>query len=261
MVFNYFYNFKNLSKAKSPYFLPGAIISFLFLFALNLQAQDMYENKKTTKIKHRLSAGPAISYFKNHPQHTINTKAKAGFNATYKAEVLLGRRTNFLIGLEYLSQGVKFNGYYSAPGHTYLYDLTFPYQHEIRYQELQLPLGFKTAFNREKDNSYTPYYFLEVGFRYVYKATVYIESDSTHNAVYEGKTNLTFENDVIDRKINAFFMGGLGVQKNFRGKKNSGFLEFTYKYGISRLHYTGYQNSNNLNIKDANLAITIGMRF
>ena len=230
-------------------------------FSNSISAQQGVSSYKVRKVKHRITAGPVISFYKNNTQHTVNTKAKAGFNAAYKCELTLGRKTNFLVGLEYMSQGLKFNGYFSAPNHTYLFDETFAYSHEIRFQEIQLPLAFKIAFSPEKDNRFSSYFFLGPGFRYIVKSTAFIESDSTQETVLDGTTDLTFENHIVDQHFNAFLHAGMGIQKNFRDTGKALFIEFTYKYNISRLHYIGDKNSNNLNIKNNSLSICVGVRF
>jgi hypothetical protein len=239
----------------------------------SLYAQDFSHR---TKIKNRLSLGPVASYYQNHPEHTANTAAQAGFSASYKCEFLLDRKTSLMIGLDYLSQGLTFSGYYSAPGSTYLFDRTFAYTHDIRFQEMELPIIVKQALNVEKDHFYTPYVLGGVGFRYIFSSYYVITNDSTGNEMYDGKGNLSFEHQVatqivnsvfknsqqtITKGFNAFFQIGLGDQYNFRGSGKNMFFEITYKYGISRLHYQGYQNSNDLNIKDANLTFSIGLRF
>jgi len=212
-------------------------------------------------VKHRISVGPVISLYKNDPHFTVNTKAKAGFNFAYKSEIVLGRKTNVLVGLEYMSQGLSFHGYYAANNYTYLYDKTFSYLHELRYNEIQLPLGFKLALNKEQDRPVTAYLFGGIGFRYIMSSYTVITSDSLQTAPYDGKGSINFEHHLLGNGFNAFYQGGLGLQKNFRASAKALFFEVTYKYGLSRIHYTGFQNSNNINIKESNLAITVGIRL
>ncbi len=154
-----------------------------------------------------------------------------------------------------------FNGYYVDTGHTYLFDQTFPYTHELRFNEVQLPLGLKLALNSEKDHPASAYVFGGVGARYIFNSYAVISSDSTDTSPYDGKSNIGFEHQFVAKGFNAFFYGGFGVQKNFRSSAKAVFFELTYKYGISRIHYSGYRNSNNLNIKNNSLAITIGLRI
>jgi hypothetical protein len=245
---------------------PKFISALFFLFILCTSSISYSQNNpsvKKKKVWHHLSIGPVISFFKNHEMHTVNTKAKPGFDASYKVDILLHKKTSLIIGLNYISQGLSFRGYYSAPGYTYLFDKTYPYTHELRYNEAQLPLYFKLAFNKEKDNFYTAYFYGGIAFRYLINSYSVIINDSTSTTPYDGKGTLSFENFVFAKNVNANYQIGFGTQKNFRkdGKGKSMFMEFTYRYGISRIHYEGYKNSNNLNIKDANLGITFGFRF
>ena len=236
-----------------------------------LYAQDANPYRKGA-VKHRLSIGPVISFYINNPQHTTNTQGQTGFCASYKAEILLDRKFNLLIGMEYLNEGLIFQGYYSAPGSTYLFDKTFAYTHDIRFQEVQIPIGFKRSFNLEKNSFYTPYILGGFGARLIFASYYVITNDSTGNVLYDGKGNMSFEHQAltqilngkgqaITKGFNTFLQFGLGSQYNFRDTGKALFFEMIYKYGISRLHYEGYQNSNDLNIKDSNLTISFGYRF
>ena len=212
------------------------------------------------RLTHRIGVGVVSSFYKNNALHTINTKAKPGFCISYKSELFLGRKTNLLLGLEYFSHGVSFNGYYSAPGNTYLFDETYSYKHELRIQELQLPLAVKLAFNSEKDKPFTAYLFGGVGARYIFSSYAVITNDSTGNAVYDSKVNVDLKYRFI-KGLNTFLHIGFGLQSNFRKSGGAAFFEVTYKYGISPLHYAGYKHSNDLDIKDAHLAFLVGFRF
>lgn len=232
----------------------------LMLFSCLAQAQ-YNQPYRMGRVKHRLSAGVVMSFFKPDPHFMANTKAKIGGTASYKVEVLLTPKTNFVSGLEFLSQSLSFNGYYAAPGYTYLFDKTFSYTHELRFNELQMPLGFKVSFPREQDRPVTGYYFGGIGFRYILNSYTVITSDSLGISPYDGKGSIGFEHHLIAPNINAFYEGGIGLQKNFRASARAVFFEITYKYGISRIHYTGYQDSNNINIRNNNLDITVGIRL
>lgn len=243
--------------------------------ALYIHAQDRVDYK-AARVKHTLSIAPAISRYKNHPQHTTATKAKPGFNASYKAEIRFERRSSLLIGLDYLSQGFTFRGYYVFPGNTYLFDKTYAYTHEVRVQELHVPLGFKKLFNNEKDNFYTPYFFGGGGLRYLLSSYYVINNDSTETVVYDGKGTMDYEYQVFTRianklfngkgnpftkKLNSYIYAGIGIQRNMRETGKAVFFDISYKYGISRLHYSGYNNSNDLNIKDSHLLVSVGFKF
>jgi hypothetical protein len=249
-----------IQKYKNRSLLYFGVLFFFILFSVNSFAQEV-KARKPSILKHRLSVGPVISFYKNDPHYAINTKAKIGVNACYKTEILLGRRTNVLLGLEYMSQGLKFNGYYADTGYTYIFDGTFAYTHEIRFNEVQIPIGLKLALNSEKESAVTPYLFGGVGARYIFSSYIVISSDSTDVTPYDGKGTIGFEHELVTKNFNAFFLGGVGIQKNYRSTAKAIFLELTFKRGFSRIHYTGYQNSNNINIRERNLAITLGVRF
>ena len=236
--------------------------TFLFILAIafNLNSQDGQPYRKW-KVKHRLSVAPVKSFYKNHPKHTSGTKAQIGFCASYKSEILLGRKTNILIGLDYFNQGLKFKGYYKADTYTYIFDESYAYLHEVRIQEVQVPLMLKICFNSEKEHFYTPYFLGGIGARYIFGSYSVISNDTTGLTVYDAKDNVDFENQRLQKGLNAFYQGGLGLQYNFRDSGRAVFFEFTYRYSISRLHYDGNNHTNNLNIRDSHIVFALGMRL
>jgi hypothetical protein len=236
------------------------VILLLLLISMQSAAQQKF-NYSQFSLKHRLTFGPVFSKFNNHPKMTTDTKAKLGFNVAYKAELFLGRRTNLTGGLEYISQGFTFRGYYEKYGHTYLFDETFPYTHEVRFNELQLPVGLKLALNSEKEHAWTPFLFGHIAPRYIMNSYFVITNDSTGTSPYDGKGNLGFQYQFLARGFNFSYGLGIGIQKNFRTTGRAFIIEFCYRRGYSRLHYEGFEESNDLNIKDSSLGITIGMRI
>jgi hypothetical protein len=235
----------------------------LILFFLSITFAFAQNPKKYKKgaVLHRLSGGIVKSFYKNNPYHTVETKSLIGYCATYKAEIIMDRKTNILIGLEYFNQGVSFKGYYAKPGSTYLYDGSYAYTHELRVQEFQLPLALKIALKNEKDHFYSSYFFVGAGVRYIYKSYAVISNDSTGITVFDGNIPIKFEHPGEGAGINTYLHGGLGLQHNFRDTGGALFFEMTYKYGFSRLHYQGNKNTNDLYIKDSHLEFTLGFRF
>lgn len=212
-------------------------------------------------LKHRISAGPMLSFFGKDPHALTKTTPLFGFTAAYAGEIDIIDNVNLLVGLTYTNQALQFNAYYVAPGHTYLFDNSFAYVHRLRFQNIQLPISLKLNFNTEADNSYTPYLMLGFGFSYLYSAKTAVSSDSTGNAIYNGKTDLSFENSVFNKKFNSFFQGGFGIQKNMRKKEQAIFLDIVYKYDITRLYYTGHENSNNIHFRNSSVSIVVGLKF
>ena len=253
-------NYLNFSESKWTKCLSGNLFLLIILLPLLTFSQDGMPYRKG-KIKHRLSVGPVKSFYKNHPEHTLNTKAKLGVSVSYKSEILLGRRTNILLGLDYLNQAFTFKGYYKAPGYTYVFDETFSYLHEVRVNQVELPLMLKISFISEKEHLYSPYFLGGIGARYIFSSYTVISNDSTGITVYDGKDNIDYENQRVTKGLNAFYQGGLGIQYNMRNTGRAVFFEFTYRYGISRLHYDGNNQTNNLNIKANHLVFTLGFRL
>jgi hypothetical protein len=249
---------KNITECQKC--LSGKLFLLLILLPLLSLSQEGMPYRKG-KVKHRLSVGGIKSFYQNHPEHTVNIKAKFGFDASYKAELLMGRKANLLIGLEYQNTGLTFNGYFSKPGYTYLFDRTYAYTHDIRIQEVQLPLAIKISFNSEKEHFYSPYFIGGIGARYIFGSYTVISNDSTGVTVFDAKDNIDFENQLLLKGLNAYFQAGLGLQYNIRNSARAFFFEFNYKYDISRIHYDGNDHSNDLNIRDGHLIFSVGFRL
>jgi len=211
-------------------------------------------------VHHRFSAGATFSFFSKDPHVMDAIRPLIGYTAGYSAEIEIFDNANLLAGVSYMSLGTKFQGYYAAPGYTYKFDGNFAYTHRLRYQMAQLPIGMKFNFNSEPDNSFTPYGLVGIGLSYIFNAKTTI-TDSTGTKIYKGITELTNENSVFLKGLNSFVQAGLGIQKNNRDNGRAIFLECVYKYDVSRLHYTGYQNSNRVYFRNSNVSVIVGLKF
>lgn len=211
-------------------------------------------------VHHRFSAGGTFSFFSKDPHVMDGIRPLIGYTAGYSAEIEVLDYASLLVGVSYISQGTQFHGYYAAPGYTYKFDGNFAYTHRLRYQMAQLPIGMKFNFNSEADNTVTPYGLLGIGFSYIFSAKTTI-SDSTGTRIYKGTTDLKNENSVFLKGLNSFAQAGLGIQKNNRDNGKAIFLEFVYKYDVSRLNYAGYQNSNRINFRNSNVSVIVGLKF
>lgn len=236
------------------------IYLFIFICLASSAVGQYSEPYRKGKMKNRISIAPVKSFYKNDPHMTAGTKAAAGFDASYKSEIFWLRHTNLILGLDYFNYGLKFHGYYAKPGFTYLFDESFAYTHEIRIQEVQLPVALKIAFNSEKEHFYTPYFIGGVGARYIFASYTVISNDSTGLTVFDGKDNIDYENQRVTKGLNAFYHVGLGLQYNFRNSARAIFFEMSFQRGISRFHYDGDSGSNNLNIRGNNLLFSFGFR-
>lgn len=248
---------------RSLFFVKITACVMLLLFISLAHSQTQYPTDKLNiKIKHRMSFSPLASFYKNDPHLTSNTKSKVGFCVSYKAEFISGRRMNYIAGLEYVNQHFMFNGYFAAPGHTYIFDKTYSYAHDIQVQELQIPLGVKVALASETSYDYTPYFTGGMKFRYLLKSYTVITDDSTQTSVYDGnQPSITFESNIPTSRLNTCLFMGMGLQRNFRGMGRAVFFEITFNQGLSRFQYSGYNNSNNLAISNSFLAFTFGWKI
>lgn len=251
---------KNSVNLSALCFSVVKIMVLIFLFSFNSYSQNG-EPYKRGKMKNRISVSLIKSFYTNHPELTTGTKALAGFDASYKSEIFILRHTSLILGLDYFNYGLTFHGYYAKPGFTYLYDGTFPYTHEIRIQEVQLPLALKIAFNSEKEHACTPYFIGGIGARYIFASYTVITNDSTNTTVYDAKDNIDYEHQRVAKGLNAFYHVGLGLQKNYRNSARAIFFEMSFQRGISRIHYDGDSGSNDLNIRANHLLFTLGFRI
>jgi len=246
---------------RSFFFVKMTTCVMLLLFVSLAHSQNSPDKQKI-KIKHRMSFSPLASFYKNDPHFTTNTKSKVGFCVSYKAEFISGRRMNYTAGIEYVNQHLTFHGYFVAPGHTYIFDKTFAYQHDVQVQELQIPIGVKIALASETSYDYTPYFTGGMQFRYLLKSYTVITDDSTKTSVYDGnQPSITFESNIPSPKINACVYAGMGLQRNYRGTGRAIFFEITFNKGFSRFQYSGHNNSNNIAISNSFLAFTFGWKI
>ncbi|MBI2269726.1 MAG: hypothetical protein HYU69_05135 [Bacteroidetes bacterium] len=235
------------------------VILLLGLFSLCMHAQDSAPSKKIRTNK-RMYIGMVIPFYSNNRDHTDETKGSFAFNIGFKKMYKLFG-TGIETGLEYLNQGLSFRSYYFAPGYSKLYDKTFPFTHTLRMNEFQLPILLKQSLGKETRRKTTSYFTFGWAWRYILYSNTSIESINDGIQVYDGKTKITFEYPFPWSRFGSLLQGGLGLQFNNLQTQSALFFEANYKLSISRFHYTGRNNSNNLFIKDSNLSINVGYKF
>lgn len=247
--------------------LRSFILSVFMLIASFANASKQYPYERNV-VRYRLSFAPVVGFYKNHQYHTINNKALPGFIGSFKVEWFSGKRSNLMGGIDFYSQGFTFRGYYSAPGNTYEFDQTYAYTHTVSIQEVNMPLLIKTTFISEPDYYVSSYFAGGIVPRYILRSYNLIVNDSTGVTMLDGKGKVDFEHSIGDlplippvKKLNGFIYLGVGAQYNFRGSAKALFFELTYKYGLSRFNYHGYNNSNDLYIRNSNLSFNFGIRF
>ncbi len=224
---------------------------------MNAHAQARMGTKK--KFRHQLAAGPLVSFYKGDPNFSTNIKSNIGFIGNYTLEKIRKTNTNHTLGVSYVNQKLSFNGYFADSGHTYLYDDTFPYAHEIIIQELRVPLGVKVYFGNNIRTPTRAYYLGGAGARIIFKSYNVIINDSTETSAYEGPGDIDFENKSVNKNINTFIFSGLGLQYTNRESGRSAFFQINFSYGIARLNYHGDGNSNEDYFKNNTLTFLVGI--
>lgn len=221
-------------------------------------AQDKVPSKY--RPNNLIYAGAVVPFYSNNPYHTIDTQGAFSFNAGYK-KIIRVLEGSFECGVEYVNEGLSFKSYYFAPGYSKLYDKTFPYTHDVRMNELQIPLLFRHTFNKENKHKATPYFTAGWALRILMYSSTSIQSIADGTEVYSGQTDLSFQYPFPWNNFGSLLQGGLGLQFNNIQTQSALFFELNYKLGISAFHYTGANASNDLIIKDSNLTINVGYKF
>lgn len=210
--------------------------------------------------KRRIFVGGVISSYTNNIYHTIDNTAKASFNVGYKRTFNIFSH-NIEIGLELVNYGLEFKSYYFAPGYSPFYDKTFPFLHTIRANDLQLPIHYKFVFGKSTQDKFTSFITLGWALRYMAFATTEIIDIKSGILAFDGQTDLTFDNYIFHKRLSNMLQASAGIQFNNVINATALVFDITAKYGLSPITYKGDGNSNNLVIRDFNVAINVGYRF
>src|ERR1035437_3440971 len=170
--------------------------TYTFLILLSVFTLCAQENKQK-KTYTRFIFGPALSFYKNNPVHTSDSKARSSFYAGVFEEIRMYHDFSFVPGLEYLHQGLTFNSYYLMPGYQTLYDKHFNYNYTLNMQEVRLNVLFRQVLGIETRNLITGY--IEYGYvlRYVISSKLKVSSNLTGTEMFSGNADIAFEHPVI----------------------------------------------------------------
>lgn len=238
-------------KRKARYIL-------LFLFSgILLTAQEKAAREAYTRIV----IGPALSFYKNNPAHTRDTKAKSSFYAGVFEEIRMYKDFSFTPGLEYLYQGMTFNTYYIVPNTLTLYDKHFNYNYTLTMQETRLNLLFRQVLGIETRNQITGY--VEYGYvlRYLIHPTLKVTSNLTGTEMYNDDAVLAFEHPVILKTMASGLKLSGGVQHNFFKTHRAWFFEVSYMYSLSRFLVKNSFAPASLYIDGSFLQLGLGVKF
>lgn len=216
---------------------------------------------KVKKFKKRVYFGPVIASYKNNPDFTVNTRPRMSVDLGVRFEYMFNGYNSLCFAAEYLTHGLSFDSYHFESGQITLYDKTFPFHHQVRLHEAQLPILFKYNLQRENDKPRNTYFLIGWGYRYILSSYAYITKISTGRAAWEGNIDATAEHDLFFKRGSSMLMAGFAIEKNNLRKEKGIYLEFLYKYGLSRFQYNGSGTAAPFFIKDSFTCITVGIKY
>lgn len=236
----------------------GLITSLLLFTIANSLAQDVAPGPPRKPI--RMYASILAPVYAYDPGTCGNVKTAFSFNLGLKKTITVFN-SDFDIGLEYVNQSLTLDSYFFANGYSVIYDKNFLFEHDLNINELELPILFRKTFGKETRSKVTTYLNIGWALRYFAYSSTSIQDLNTGIQVYEGKTNIKFEYPFISDRLGNLYQAALGMQFNNIRTRKALFIEMSFKLALSRIEYTGINNSNDLLIRDCSINFTIGKKL
>ena len=234
--------------------------ALLLLFAICICG--MASAREESKYLYRLYAGPIIAFYKNNPDYTINTRARASLTVGARMEYMINGYSSMTFAAEYVTHSLAFDSYHFEPGTQQLvYDKTFPFHHDVRLHEVHVPFIAKFNATKENDKPFNSYLLTGWAYRYIFASTATITSNVNGSFAWIGNINADEEYSLFTKKGGSILLAGFGTERNFQPKRTSAYIEFTYKFGLSRFRYQGSGVAREFFIKDSFLSVNIGYKL
>lgn len=240
---------------------------YIVLFLLVLCAQKMSAAPPPDKYMNRiyafsLAGGFGYSFFKVDERHSQPASSLLGMTGMFRFHFFARPNVHIQLGLEVLSQKMKFNTYYFAEGHSVFYDRSFGYTHRMRSYELYLPLIARFGTHGQEANARSIFNFM-IGYapKMILAASAVVTEDANNKDVWGGSTELTFENWFISEQTSSVALIGIGIDKRLGWDNKFISFELFYRYNFSRYRYQGNFNTNDLMIKNSCVTFQLGYRF
>ena len=251
-------------KFRLPHLFLSVKLSFFSLlystfFVNNHVVAHIYEENEVS-IHTRIHCS-ALTSFYNNKDYVQNIKAPLGFCAGIKEELIFIPGISFLLGLDYLNHGLNFESYYFASGYSTIYDKKYNASHQLMINELQVPILLNFTFGNASVNANCLYFDFGWVYRHFFSARANIISKKDQKIVWTGNTELKMEYPLFNDAGGSMLQAGLGFQHNYRRNNTALFIEFTYKYGLSRFRYVGNGSSNNILISNSFASLGLGYKF
>lgn len=252
----------------------GSYYCSLIIFALLLSSFSGFSQDKPkggdieidphyATVRIRCSLIPVVSFYTPNTDYMSNTQNTLGLGVSCKAEFKLtrGATLKLVVGAEYLNEGMRFDSYYFAPGYSVLYDKNFNFTHSLHISELYIPILFKQGLNDEDAKVNSVYLSGGWAFRYVIGTNYKVTEKDNGQVVQQGFSPMLVEHHFLVDNAGSALLGGLGMEHKFPGRKRSVFFESYFHFNLSRIHYAGNNNSNNVKFRNHCLSLGVGYEF
>jgi hypothetical protein len=208
------------------------------------------------------ATGGVTSFFKVDTRISQPATPLAGVNGMLRMHYIPASSFHLHAGFEIMTQGTQFNTYYFIPGYSILYDSNYVYTHRLRTLEVYIPLIARFGVKKKEENARALFYFL-AGWspKLLLSGRSAVSSAITGAPIWNGSTNLEYENWVVGRQTGFVLLGGIGVDKRIKYTENFISFELIYRHNLSRIRYVGNIDSNSLLIRNSSLNLQIGYRF
>lgn len=235
---------------------------YLFHWHPFKQVQPNIPNNKRGP-KTRFDFGLVFAFYKNDPHYTNSTEPSGGYTIGVKEEIPVFHYSSLLFGFDFYKEGISFNSYYFAKGYSFLYIPSEEvYNHNISIDEVHFPVEYKFSFGPETKSIRTCYGLIGWVYRLIIYDNALVTDTRNGNFVFEGQDNLNYKYSLFTNTGSAVIEAGLGYQRNGLKNENAFFVEITFGYGISPLHYDGNgMGSNDITFTMNTLAIKVGIKL
>jgi hypothetical protein len=231
------------------------------------QGFAQFDESPKRNIKYQLLGFGLISSFSNDTRITANTQAGMGAGAGLRMELPISRDhkdkdVRFCAGIEIMSEGLSFDSYYFSQGYSVLFDGNMAYNHSIRITSVCIPLLIRYSFTK-KEESRKNYFYGAAGWeiKYIVQSHTTITANADGSLIYDGAIDLPFEHQFLGPFEGNDILASLGLNHNILPGKHAVVFDLSYRFGLSRNVYSGYENSNNVLFRGSNFSFGIGLRF
>lgn len=203
-----------------------------------------------------------IGFYKPNKHHTTGAQQKMAYCVSVKEEIRLDKkhRSYIMFGGDYLYHGLSFSSYYFFSDSIHFYNKQMNAQYSLIIHEVNLPIQFKYALQKEYNTIFSSYVFGGYSFRYLISNHLSVDYNGAN--MKDGSTDLGFKIPTFTKQMNSFLNAGIGFQRNSKKlNQNAVFAELQFKYSLSPLYLNEPFAPSSLYINHHFLLLTIGIKI